>query len=225
MLPLIQHLVRRWVICVGLGTALFVPAFALADPVRITGSVTIFPDGSELSLQGPDFSLFTLNLGNSREAPIRVVPVGRSVAFEFDDSPSGAGKATVPGFKSDPRKPWDVFIVGRFHYSTPSMFLPDPMSPNAHFSFPFTMTGTISVSDAFSSAPPFFTVSVFGSGSTGVSDLFRDETFGPVYVNGGNFQTFDFTDPGPVPEPGTLLLCGSALVALCARHRRRQPAR
>ena len=123
MLRLIQPLAQRWVICVGLVVAVFVPAFAVADPVRITGgSIGIVPDGSELSLQGPDFRLHTLNLGNFRQPPILVVPVGRSVAFEFDDSPSGLGSATVPGFTSDPSKPWDVFILGKFHYSTPSVF-------------------------------------------------------------------------------------------------------
>lgn len=227
MLRLIQHLAQRWVICVGLVAAVFVPAFAVADPVRITsGSISIFPDGSELRLQGADFSLSTFNLGFWRQAPIRSVPVGRSVAFEFDDSPFGFGRATVPGFSSDPSKFWDVAISGKFHYSTPSVFVHDPMSSHAAFSFPFTMTGTISLSDPFSSAPPFFTMSVFGSGTTGVGLLFRHESAsGPSYVNGMDFQGFTFTDPAPVPEPGTLLLCGSAVVALCARHRRRQRAR
>jgi hypothetical protein len=227
MLRLIQPLPQRWVICVDLVVAVFLPAFAIADPVRITsGNISIVPDGSQLSLQGPDFRLDTLNLGNFRQPPILVVPVGRSVAFEFDDEAGGLGSATVPGFTSDPSKFPDVSISGQFHYSTPSVFVSDPMSPNASFSFPFTMTGTISLFDKFSSAPPFFTMSVFGSGTTSVSNLFRTESeLGPRYVNGRPFQGFTFTDPAPTPEPGTLLLCGSGVVALCARHRRRQRAR
>lgn len=129
----------------------------------------------------------------------------------------------MPGFTSDPGKFWDVAISGNFHFVTPSVFVSDPMTQSAGFSFPFTMTGTISLQDPFSSAPPFFTMSVFGSGTTGVGSLSRVESAsGPFYVNQLDLQGFTFTDSSPVPEPGTLLLCGSGVVALCVRRRRRQ---
>lgn len=222
MLRIFQVFATRCLMSVTLGSAVFMPALATADPVQVTGSISIFPDGSSLQLHGRDFSISTV-IGVWRPAPIRIVPVGQSVAFEFDDTPSGVGRATAPGFTSDPDKPWDVAVSGNFHFVTPSVFVSDPMTPGAGFSFPFTMTGTVSLSDAFSSAPPFFTTTVFGSGVTSVGSLFRVESAsGPYYVNQLDLQSFTFIDQSPVPEPTSLLLCGSGVMALCARHRRRR---
>ena len=50
MLRLFQPFAKRWLIWVGVVVAVFVPPFAMADPVQITTrSTSIFPDGSSLS--------------------------------------------------------------------------------------------------------------------------------------------------------------------------------
>src|SRR5688572_32320833 len=88
---------------------------------------------------------------------------------------------------------------------------------------PFAVTGTISGVPRFSpGAPPLFTTSVFGSGTTSLTGFRRfDEEGGAVYRGVSGQQSIVFADQVPVPEPGTLLLCASGAAALYARRRRK----
>jgi hypothetical protein len=85
---------------------------------------------------------------------------------------------------------------------------------------PFTFTG---VMNGFlehplirpSDALPIFTVDLGGSGMASASFFgFVDDNGRRAYSVFPHFITYEFTTSEPVPEPGTLLLVGSALSAL-----------
>ena len=71
-----------------------------------------------------------------------------------------------------------------------------------------------------SDAPPTFTLRLTGSGRASASFIGLTDETSP---NGrsfslGSFMRYDFVQPQPVPEPGTLFLVGGAIGALAARR-------
>jgi hypothetical protein len=77
---------------------------------------------------------------------------------------------------------------------------------------PFTMTGTFAGFRPGETIP-FFQNEVFGQGLLFAS---KASTGGPRE----EFLLYQFSDSAPVPEPGTLILAGTALTALLLRARR-----
>lgn len=99
---------------------------------------------------------------------------------------------------------------------------PAPPGNTAQFTVPFRLRTS---GDSFSfvsfdpgDGTPLFDVAVRGSGTaTLFTDIFRNPGIGPQY----NFKSarYDFTTP--TPEPGSLILIGTGIVAGCWRRHRR----
>jgi hypothetical protein len=220
-----QSLAKRCRMLAGLLAVVSMPALAIADPVQVTGgSIGLFPDGGSLHLTGPGLQIDVV-AGMAGILGTNVIPVGRSVALDFDVMPIGFGLATVPGFTTPAGEL--VQFGGNLHFTTPPVFVPDPMTDGATFSFPFTMTGAISGFTRFANpSEPLFTTSIFGFGTTTFSGFTRfDAGSSPVYVAGAAVQTISFAE-SPVPEPTTLLLCASGVAVISRRvHRSRSAAK
>ena len=196
---------------------------AIADPVQITGgSIGLFPDGGSLHLTGPGLQISVVD-GMAGILGTNVIPVGQSVVLDFDVTPLGFGLATVPGFTTPAGEL--IQFGGNLHFTTPSVFVPDPMTTGASFSFPFTMTGTISgFTRGAGQSEPLFMTAIFGFGTTTFSGFTRfDAGSSPIYVAGAGVQTITFAE-SPVPEPTTLLLCASGVALLSRRVRRSRSA-
>jgi hypothetical protein len=107
-----------------------------------------------------------------------------------------------------------VFILGR----APLPPSPPAVGDVATVTAPFTMTGAL--------FPPFGSGgranTLVGSG-VATLELFVDSSGsqGPAWTFHSGEYRFTAADPGPVPEPATILLCGSGLAFAALRRRRK----
>jgi len=220
MLQNYRTFANRYLISVSIFVAALMPRLATAEPIQITsGNIAIFPilDGGIFSVRGPDLSI-TIRNGFVGVPAINHVPIGVPLAPTFVIGAGGLSQAVqVPGFRNEPDQV--VALSGTLHFRTSSVVFEDPMTPFAGFSFPFTMTGTISGTSFDQLHRPLFTIDVFGAGRTSFGPLKRIES-GLGISYGDAFMVSQDITFAPVPEPGTILLCASGVLALCARGRR-----
>jgi hypothetical protein len=208
------------------------PTVAHADPVVISSGVAIGnaagPGVSHLfmNVQGPEFFLFTSggpiggflpNIDECSPCASAVVNLGATLnSSGFDD---GSGTGLIEGVTYP-----QVFV--RFSsgtITTPSATLTElgESLVELPFSFSAMMNGYLeSPVTRPSDAPPIFTVELTGSGKASASFIGLADEVSPTgrSFSLGSFMQYDFVQPQPVPEPGTLFLVGGAIAALAARR-------
>jgi hypothetical protein len=131
---------------------------------------------------------------------------GDVLDLSTDVGAGGFGGASIAGkAQGDPEDGYIVLFGGGLRILADPLVVPPDRSLKTHF----TMTGQISGGPRHAGAP-FFTVDVVGSGRMFVS---------PTVGYPGRFtQTFLFDAPAAVPEPATILLLGTGLLALLRKR-------
>jgi hypothetical protein len=202
-----------------------------ADPITITsGFVTVggFARGSfrstSVSLTSGDS--FVLNVGNS-DGPSQPVPpcsqfapctAGATTTASRDFSLGNAvGSGTLDGTAYS-----TVLIRGsNFSFTSGDVVLPDTTEDAFDLSSPFLFQGMASIWTVGSSNTPTFfgDVSLIGHG-TATTHL---ERFGTGYAVSGFTYEFANDTASPTPEPASMLLLGTGLVAAWQSRRLRRP--
>jgi hypothetical protein len=206
---------------------------AVAEPISITsGAITLPPgafDFAHMTLSGSDgVRLFAFNgfisgvsFGVYECRPCRTdfsIRIPAFGAIEGDVTYGPESYRTGGSIVADEEGSLNLLILGR---ATLPSSLP-AVGELATVTAPFTMTGHL--------APPFGgggrSNTLVGSGMATLQ-LFGDPggSQGPEWAFGsGEYRFTGPTDPGPVPEPATILLCGSGLALAVLRRRRKANA-
>jgi hypothetical protein len=200
--------------------ALMAVAFALvasgasADPIVVTsGNVFVGapsgldpPFGFTLTGNGTTINGVDFALGFGGVTPGQTVNLSTSVTPSIDLGPTSS---TVNGTT------YTAWLGGHLDFSAVPFTAP-ASKPGSIFSFaaPFTMTGTIGgFTNPSLNGKPLFSVDLRGRGtaSTSVRDV------------GGFFlvqlgTAYDFAPGSPTPEPGTVLMIGTALIVVTSNR-------
>jgi len=178
-----------------------------ADPIVITqGSVDLgpafdFEPPYGVGLQGAGTQISGVDFQSSRFVTLgQTVDLSQTVSI----TSFGFGDQTVEGVHYS-----DVIIRGALTFTAQPITVTDFSSS---FGAPFTMTGVVSLFEAFPGfpGPLLLTRTLSGSGS---ARLFVDHA--RLDGSASTFATFSFSpeDASPTPEPGTLLLLTAALAS------------
>jgi len=217
-IPLAQMWRRGLTIAAVPAVLLLAPPAVSADPIVITGgTVETFLTSGYPILIGDDFRLslnvqaFTTPLSECNPCvPGQTADAGGSFV-----GPSASGFATVDGVFYN-----QIYTDGLTGTFTTGTFTLDGPST---FAVPFTYNAVINgyLTDPFVTgySDPVFTKTLTGQGT---AVAFFTESNGLLFANGTRYL---FSGPDPTPEPGTLLLCGTALLAGAVRKRRRKESR
>jgi hypothetical protein len=215
------------------------PTVAHADPIVISSGWAIGnaagPGVSHLvmNVQGTAFSFFTSggpiggflpNIDECLPCASPVVDLGAKLETQKLGFEPGSGTGVVEGV-SYPHV-WVGFESGTI--TTPTVTLTElgESFVDVPFSFNTLMHGYLG-DLVQGNLERVFTVELTGSGRASASFIgLADDEHGQTFSMGSLIR-YDFVQPQPVPEPGTLFLVGAAIVALAARrslrNRRQQP--
>ena len=202
-----------------LSLLLFPPTAVQADPIVISpGTITghVLLSTAHLDIQGSGFS-FTGSLDGFLANTAACTPCGSPVAdlgATLDQFSTGSGTGMIEGVT------YPLVFVG---FSSGSFTTPTAMLTELGSSLvdvPFTFSGVMNgyLEDPLirpSDALPIFTLNLGGSGRASARFLgLVDDNGARVYSVFPDSIRYEFTRSEPVPEPGTLLLVGSALGGL-----------
>jgi hypothetical protein len=201
---------------------------AAAEPILIrTGGVGfdigdppglgLMADGFSLSSHFPSIASFQLCTSPCFSGDV-IAPstIFGTASREFG---LGTGIATVDGttYGTSIGGPGSVAFRGTLSFEASPVVI--PMLPAAGFlrvTSPFVVTGNIAGFQTLDPTSPLFTVDVFGSGIATL--VLGPHPSGPAGALSFRAVQYDILDP--VPEPATIVLCGSGLAGLLLRRRR-----
>jgi hypothetical protein len=199
---------------------------AYADPIIITsGSAGLHNPGdrSGILLVGQDTRLIGDGFGFWSANVNLATNIGTGAGgFAIRDIVPFGRQQTVNGTTYD-----GVFLNGIIDFTFTPFAVPPPVPGDDRvFSSRFTMSGQVSgFPDANITRTPLFMVDLVGGGVVSFSGRVSPRNDGPFW----NFAArpagaaFDAVDnPAPTPEPGTILLVGSAVVGLALMQRRKK---
>jgi hypothetical protein len=203
---------------------------ATADPVAITRGAVVF------DFEGDWFELSGSGLSLSSRIPIVDPPgpigphhpvtyvnscfpcrTGDVLDLSFETSggeqPFGVGAATVFGTSYS-----EVFYLARFAASVEPLTIPETDAFSLRFRQPFVFAGSIRAFTDPEYSTLAFTATLRGRG-TAQTRYIRDLDSGAFLPEEGSLG-FVFEEPQPVPEPVSVFLVGTGLVAIAVRRRR-----
>ena len=203
------------------------PAAAETILIRSGGVGFDIGDPPGLNLMGDGFSLrsfspsiATFELCTSPCFPGDVVSPSTTFGTASRNFALGNGIATVDGvtYGTSIGGPGSIAFRGTLSFDAFPVVIPTPTEPGvSRIPTPFVLTGTIAGFLAADPTSPLFTVDVFGSGIARLV-VAPPGTGAPGALT---FRAVEYQIADPVPEPATLVLCGSGLAALLVRRKRR----
>jgi hypothetical protein len=219
---------RAITVLVAATVCLLASSAARAETIALTGgSINLYlGDPGSAFLTGDGFAVGSTAGGGW---PFSFRP-GDLVDYSTTVGLSDWGPAVVNGVplrgNTDPHSPATgrLWISGSLRVTAVPFVAPPPTVNNAYvdLSTPVTLTGTIAgYFDCCSpTQPPMFTVNVTGQGVAKGPYYVSEDNNGPVYKD-FCCSVIDITAaaPSPTPEPGTLLMIATGLVAAYRRTR------
>jgi hypothetical protein len=209
--------------------ALFAPNTAQADPLTLSGVVTMdrlnFTAATVTAhLISSEFDVMLT--ANSENWPGICDPCVTGTHFStaafFPDPPTGSGSGTIQGVTY----PRFELVNGSFLFAGPSVPVP-PATPGETFALtlPFTVSGAFEPSLTTGvNALPFYNAPVVGNGLATLTFSAGPDLpdIGPSWVITRAVYQFGNASTSPTPEPITFALFGSGLALAFAKYRRRR---
>jgi len=201
---------------------------ALADPIVVTsGQASIAVDGAFSGFQLFGNGL-AITADSSGQAP-QGLPAGATIVLSdgvsvtnYFQSQTQGRSATVNGTLYP-----HVWLSGGLRFVGAPFVT--PVAPEGTFEFfntTFVMNGNLSgYGDPSLQTPPLFAVSLTGSGDASTGPF---RSLGSLWLatqGGGESYRFSAASPSPTPEPTTIVLLASGLIAAGARRFARSGAR
>ena len=203
---------------------LALPAPSFADPIAITsGYFQVVGVGASASF---DIRAGDLTATGSLEPGVvwpdlTCVPCAAGEVIRLDTEFLGSigdGSATV----GDTTFPQVSFSAFNFLFGAPTIVAPDART-GFSITRPFTFSGRLLGSENVDQQLVYFTRMLTGQGLLEASFVSTPNPDGPPLFSFESIR-YNFTEPEPVPEPATILLCATGLGAAFGYRRRRRPA-